>query len=309
MDKAVLVIAHKAPEQINMLIKQLLHDSNGCTDIFLHIDKKSESIKSSIYANEHVFFIKNNRAITWGNDSNVRMLLDCFQEILSFGKEYDYFQICTGQDLMIKKGLDDYLEKHKGKIFIEITKNDLYIKNLLLYNYPSFMRRDNSNNKFLTFIELLYIALIRIGIIPKKKLQFDYNKVDFWCSYNWSFMPFEVLKYIDKYLTDNKTFLDIYMNSRLPEDGFLGTIIMNSPYKDAVVFFEKEITVGLINKSKTRRGNSLTYLKPLENSHFPALTTDDIESLNDSSAFMARKFDINVDRKVIEYFFNKVIAQ
>ncbi len=297
MDKAVLCIAHKEPEQINILLKQLLTDANGCTDIYIHLDKKAEAIKSKILDNPHVFFIENNHSVTWGDDSNVRMLVDCFTEIIGYGKNYDYFQICTGQDLMVRQGLDQYLENNRGKVFIEISKNDNYVKNLLFHRYPKCFQKDVSGSIIKTAAKLAFTLLSRTGLIPRKRMDYDVDSLDFYCSYNWSFMPYETLLYIHRFLDENPGFLTIYWDTRVPEDGFLGTLIRNSPYRDQVVFHEDGI-----------RGNSLTYHRGMSGCHMLNLRLQDIPLIERSGAFMGRKFDMRTNPEVVDYFASKVTA-
>ena len=297
MDKAVLCIAHKAPEQINILIGQLLNDAKGRTDIYIHLDKKSESIREQIMENPHVFFIKNSHSVNWGNDSNVRMLVDCFSEIESYGKSYDYFQICTGQDLMVRCGLDEFLERNNGQIFIEITKNDNYIKNLLCHRYPKWLQKDVSGTALSTLC-LIYDFLTRTVLIPKKKIEYDINSLDLYVSYNWCFMPYEVLLYINQFLKENPGFLTIYWDTRVPEDGFLGTLIRNSPYREQVVF-----------KQDGKMGESLTYHNKLEGCHFTNVSMNDLEAIEKSGCFLARKFDIKTNPDIVNYFAEKVNAK
>ena len=294
MKKAVLCIAHKGPEQLNIMIRQFLAD-DGQTDVYLHIDKKAEAIKADIMQHPNVFFIENSHSITWGNDSTVRMLVDVFNEIVSKNIQYDYFQICTGQDLLVKPGLNRFLEESGGKIYIDTYKNDNYVKNLLLHPYPKCLCRDNGNG-FMFYAGIAYALITRVGLIPKKKLRFDWKKVDFWTSYNWSMMPYEVLCYIVKFLNEKPEFLEMYYGSRVPEDGFLATLIMNSPYRDRVQFLPDG-----------KKASSLTFMKPLHGSHPPILTAEDIEQIDASPCFMARKMDIVKDRKIVEYYEKKVI--
>ena len=298
MDKVVLCIAHKSPELINALIQQLLVDASGCTDIYLHIDKKSDNIKSKIIEHPNVHFIQNNHSITWGDESNVEMLVDCFREIVSHGKHYDYFQICTGQDLMIRPGLDRFLENNKGKIYISIQKNDNYIKNLVTHYYPRCFRKDLTGNPFLSVLELAYTLLTRTGIVPRKKIDYDVDRVDFYHSYNWSFMPYETLCYIDRFLGENPGFMTIYQNCRLPEDAFLGTLIRNSPYRDCVAFREG-----------SQRGNSLTYRRPIKGYHIPVLTMKDVPEIDKSENYMGRKFDMDVDSEIVELLKRRVCGE
>lgn len=303
MKRAVLCIAHKSPEQLNVLIKQFLADAPE-TDIYFHIDKKAEKIKDDIMKHPQVFFIQNNHSITWGDDSTVRMLVDAFSEIVAQGKDYDYFQICTGQDLMVKPGLDRFLEENRGNIYLDTSKLERYVESLLLHNYPKAFQKDISHNAFLRYMMLLFAILARLHLVPKKKVCYDVKNIDFYYSFNWSFMPYEVLCYIDTFLKNDPSFLDLYWNTRLPEDGFLGTLIMNSPYKDAVVW-----RAGLdydYYKYGIERANSLTFMRKIVGVHLPILTCADIKDIENSQCFMARKFDIGQDPEVVDYFLKKV---
>lgn len=306
MKRAVLCIAHKAPEQLNVLIKQFLADAPE-TDIYFHVDKKAEKIKDSIMKHPQVFFIQNNHSITWGDDSTVRMLVDAFSEIVSHGKQYDYFQICTGQDLMVRPGLDRFLEENRGKIYLDTSKIERYVRSLLFYSYPKIFQKDLSHNIILHDMMLAFTLLTRLHLVPKKKVRYaDAENVDLYYSFNWSFMPYEVLCYIDTFLKNNPTFLDLYRNTRLPEDGFLGTLIMNSPYRDAVVW-EKELDCDFYKYGAVRRAVSLTFMRNLIGVHPPFLTCEDIADIENSQNFMARKFDIGAAPDVVDYFLKKIV--
>ncbi len=304
MKRAVLCIAHKSPEQLNVLIKQFLADAPE-TDIYFHIDKKAEKIKDDIMKHPQVFFIQNSHSITWGDDSTVRMLVDAFSEIVSQGKEYDYFQICTGQDLMVKPGLDRFLEENRGNIYLDTSKIERYVKSLLLYSFPKIFQKDLSHNIFLHYMMLAFTLLTRLHLVPKKKVRYDVENVDFYYSFNWSFMPYEVLCYIDTFLKSNPGFLDLYKNTRLPEDGFLGTLIMNSPYRDAVVW-EKNLDYDFYKYGAVRRAVSLTFMRNLVGVHLPFLTCEDIADIENSQCFMARKFDIASNPEVVDYFLKRI---
>jgi len=305
MKRAILCIAHKDPQQLNVLVRQLLSDSPE-SDIFFHIDKKADAIKKDIIRHPQVHFIQNSHSITWGDDSCVRMLIDVFEEIVSYGKEYDYFQICTGQDLMVKPGLDRFLEENKGKIYIDIHKDDRYIKHLLTHKYPKELCRDVSHSTFMSLVELAYTIMTRVGLIPRKKIRYDIKGLDFQASYNWSFMPYEVLCYIHKFLKENEGFLDLYMDTRTPEDGFLGTLIMNSPYRENVVF-KPEPDKEIVRRMPVKRGESLTFMKKFVGPHPPFLTMEDVPLIENTDCFIARKFDMVKNPDVVEYFKNKII--
>lgn len=301
MNKAVLVLAHKDPEQINMLIKQLLHDANGLTDIYIHLDKKNEGMGEQIIKDSHVKYIANNSVITWGDESMVRALLKCFKELLQYKDKYEYLQICTGQDLMIKKGLDAYLDEHRGTIYLDTHEHEKYVKNMLWHNYPKCFKKDLKSRVAL-WLDEKYVRLSRHKWFPKKKINLDIDSIKYYTSYNWGFYPFEVIEYISNFAEENTEFMKLYNNSKNPEDGFLGLIIMNSKYSDRVIFKPWV---------HCPRSVSLTYLSPVTGSgcHFSAMTMNEIEKMDESDCFMARKFDINQDREVVKYYYEKVMEE
>lgn len=306
MKRAVLCIAHKGPQQLNVLVRQLLADCPE-TEIYFHIDKKAEHIKAEIIDHPNVHFIQRNHSITWGNDSTVRMLIDAFDEIVSENKSFDYFQICTGQDLMVRPGLNQFLEENKGKIYIDMHKNDRYIKYLLTHKYPKNFCKDHSHNTFMSLVVLAYTIMTRVGLVPRKKIRYNIKNLDFQASYNWSFMPYEVLCYIHRFLKENEAFLDLFWDTMTPEDGFLGTLIMNSPYRDNIVF-KPELDREIVRRMPVKRGESLTFMKKFVGPHPPFLTMEDVPLIEDSVCFMGRKFDMAKNPDVVEYFENKIVV-
>ena len=89
--------------------------------------------------------------------------------------------------------------------------------------------------------------------------------------------------------------MDIYEGAFTAEERFLATLIMMSPYAEWVSLDEK-------GKAK-----SLTYTGEIGNKyHPPVLTMEDTQTIEESGAFFARKFDLNKDQNIIEYFHNKI---
>lgn len=296
LKKAVLCFAHKCPAQINVLVDQLLYGTCGNTDVFIHLDKNHDSLKSEILERNNLFFIKNSVGIKWGNDSMIDALVASFKEILEQGRSYDYFVICTGQDLLVKPGLDDYLEKNKGKIWLDIRGRSDYQKRKLLHKFPDFMCSYLKNKYDIRrILRSIYVRLICKGLIPQRHIDYDVTHTDFYYSFNWSVMPYETLTYIYDFVCNNPEFMKLFHNTLLPEDGFLGTVVMNSPYSNRVVFDTQE------------KSSSLTFWSGVLIDHMKTLTSDDINEIELSGCFFARKFDLEIDNRVVHYFRRKII--
>ncbi len=294
MKKAAIIFVYKDPEQANILIKQLISDNQ--TDVFVHVDKKNENIKSKIIKNENIFIIDNNINVEWGSDSLLNAQLLACKEVIN-KKKYEYLISCSGADIMIKNGLDDFLEKNKGTVFIDSYEQDKVRRIYLLRKWPSSMRklRDNMHDPHRIFRRLL-IEMYKKGFpVFRKKVDYNISEITFYKCWFWFAMPIEVVEYILEFISKNETFMQIFEGALVADEGFWATIIMNSAYKDRI-------------KYNNKLSKSLTFLYKLNrNSHPPVLTMKDIDILESSNMYFARKFDINVDKTVIEYFYNKVI--
>lgn len=291
MKKAVLCFAHKSPEQVNILIRQLLHGTNGQTDVYVHFDKNHEGISRSIACGPNVFLIRNNVPVTWGDDSMVRAFENSMREIVATGRSYDYFIVCTGQDLLVKRGLDGFLSENNGRIYMDAMERDTGTRILLTHNYPKVMcRHIPKRTNPIRMLRAAYMMLLRTGWIPERKVNFDYSGWRFWYSFNWSAMPYEVAAYIVRFIDENPGVMELYRNTFLPEDGFLGTFIMNSPYRDRVEFVDSVHT------------KTLTYIPRLINQHCQFLTMENVPDIAASGCYFSRKFDIATAPDAVAYY-------
>lgn len=292
---AVLCFAHKDPDLLNVQISQFIVN-NEETDIYIHLDAKSLWMKDLIKKSEHVIFISNPVSVSWGDDSMMKALILSWNEIRLENRHYDYFIMTTGQDLVVKKGLKEFLLANRGKIWIEAEEQDKWRKRVLTYKFPKVFCRDLSspNYIFLRILRSVYFRLLRLNIFPKRKLKFDLNALTVYYSFNWSVMPYNVFEYCSDYIFNNSDFRQIFLNTILPEDSFLGTLIMNSPFKDDVVMLS-------MRKTATQ-----TFHYPFS-VHPRILSMDDVHNIESSDCFFARKFDSKVDGKVIKYFRDTII--
>ena len=300
MRKAILCFAHKDVNLLNTLIDQCLYNTNGETDFYIHLDKKSEELKPGVRQSPNVIFINQNVSVTWGDDTMMRALYNCWSEIYASGKEYDYFIICTGQDLLVKPDLDKFLEENKGKIWLDARESNQWRQRVVKAWWPTFVSRDLSKYPRWNWRRLFrgtYVQLlIRFGIYVPKRITYDLSDWTLYYSYNWSIMPYEVFKYCQEFVSANPSYRDLYLNSRLPEDGFLASLIMNSPFKDNVQWNGYRN-----NWTATQTYRTDFYVHP------KIFDMSDVVDIDNSPCYFARKFDSNLDAEVIEYYRNKVI--
>lgn len=108
------------------------------------------------------------------------------------------------------------------------------------------------------------------------------DDVKFYFGSCWVCLSGETWNWMKQYLRNHPEYTRFYKNSNCPDESFFQTLLMNSPYKDNC-------------------GDYLHYVDWGEGESRPrTLTIDDFEKLIVSDKLMARKFDIEVDREIIE---------
>ena len=108
-----------------------------------------------------------------------------------------------------------------------------------------------------------------------------YN-VKFYSGSSWICLSGETEHWVESYLKSHPEYIRFYRNVNCPDENFFQTLVMNSPFKD-------------------RRKDYLHYVDWSEGENNPKiLTIDDYEELSLSRKLMARKFDIQVDNRIID---------
>ena len=291
MKNAIILLVHQLPEQVNIFLNQLLRDTS--MDIYIHINKRYDNIREQLLKDDRVFISTNNIEITWGSDEVLKATLLMLREVAKSGCEYGHVLINTGQDLLVKKGIDNYLAEHNKQIFFEGYKQDARRRAFLLYKWPPRYRQlmDSKLNPN-KILRRFRIELFTKGWpFGKKKLSVDTKNIEFYRNWFWGAMPWEVAHYILDFVDNNPSYMKIYENALVPEEGFFLTLIMQSKYKDWVQFHDGYT-------------DSLTNVLARSNGHPTVVKYEDIEEINNSQFYFARKFDIRTDKKVVEYYQN-----
>ena len=134
MKKAYIIFAHSLPHQLNRFAEQLTADSDS--DVYIHISKQSEKMKTEVIQNPHIFISERNIDTPWGSDALLNAMLIMLNEVLSASNQYDYIIFCSGQDLLVRNDLDLFLVKNKGKVFVDGCKDNKEQRARLLYKWP-----------------------------------------------------------------------------------------------------------------------------------------------------------------------------
>jgi hypothetical protein len=291
---AYLLMVHKNPEQFNKFLRQLLCDNQA--EIYVHIDKKSVgSIADKIIDHARIIKTSESVEVTWGDISQVDAMLILLKEAVKSGRKYDFVIYKSGEDMMVRNGYKEYLADNLGKSYFEYEELDLESEKGALFKvrYPKTTRKLYDTMHPYRIFRVLLRKLYGKGInLFPNKAEFS-NDIKMVTGSTGYCVTMELAGYMVRFLEDNPWFYRAYVDSLAPDRMFFNTLAVNSPFRDRVV-----------NKTHTFEYWGETYKN---NNHPVIFTKDNIDEIENSDCFFARKFDSRVDREVIEYFLNKII--
>ncbi|NRD76322.1 hypothetical protein HPT25_02325 [Bacillus sp. BRMEA1] len=288
---AYILQIHKNPEQVNKFIHQLISQDHA--DVFIHIDKKNyEPLKGKLIKSPNVKILQNSINCNWGDISQVDTTILLMKEVLASRNKYDFVSLRSGQDLLVKNGLKEFLVKNHQKVFMDVRQINEKHLSVIKINWPKVTRKRYTTAHPFRIYRRMINDLFGKGINLFPNTNYWPNEYSFYCGSQWFTIPFEVVQYIVKFLDENQWYYKYFEKTFIPDEWFFQTIIMNSPFKSDVV------------------NNNLLYLKmgeKLNERNSPlCLMSKDIGLIEETNHFFARKFDDSIDRSVIEYFTRKV---
>lgn len=279
MKVAFLMLCHKNPKQINLLLKALKHPQ---IDVFIHVDSKNENIREDIEKSDGVYLLpkKDCVDVQWAQFSEVKATLNLLNVAISKGGYSHYFLI-SGQDFPLKSigKIVRFLNERKDENFIDCAlikrfekRNDIYfprmvigrriwqkiLKGILVYSTGGW-------NQTFSIIKRLKPANVQY-----------YFGSQWWC------LNDAMVKWIYNFLENYPEYIKLFKHSLCPDECFFQTLVMNSPFANT--------TKPYLHYIKWEKGKS----------SLKTLTTIDYEELKKAEKLIARKFDINVDAEIIE---------
>jgi hypothetical protein len=275
MKIAYIIIAHKLPGQLVRLVKLLNTES---VSFFIHVDKKTDDktflqMKEPLHAWKNVHFLKR-RVANWGTFGQVQATLDGIQQALDLAPAFDYVILLTGQDYPIKSNeyISKFLEDGNGKSYLEY------------FSLPDdIWKNENGGLDRINFWNLYFLGRPR-KVFPRFDLPYRkflrenriFGGSAYWC------LTRDCAKYINEYWRHNDHVRKFWKYVRIPDELFFQTALINSPFTDKII------------------NDNFRYIVWRTTPHPEILSTQDYEQLLGSKNLFARKFDANVDSKVLD---------
>jgi hypothetical protein len=276
MKIAYIISAYKYPEQLVRLVSRLNHEA---ASFLIHVDKKSEDsiYQAAVEGTGHlpnVHFLKRYRC-HWGGFGHVQATIEGIKEISRRDIPFDYAILLTGQDYPIKTNerILDFFQQNEGKSFMEQFPlptqvwEDTGLARVENWHVRWFGRHYVFPGAFAPFFKRSFPR----GLHP-------YGGSSYWC------LSRACIEYIDRFIRQNRGYVNFFRTVDVPDEIFFQTILMNSP-----------LAPGVVN-------DDLRYVEwsdPTLGS--PAvLRLEDFERIFRSPKLFARKFDASVDEQVLD---------
>lgn len=270
---AFLIITYSDVEQTKRLINRL---NTGQFDFYIHLDKKIDiATHREIESMQNVYFIQNRIDINWAGYSTVKAALSGVRQIAATGIHYDFVNLITGQDYPIKSPeyIVDFLTRNVGKEFMyyENFENEWTEANKRVDQYHLTDFKFKGRHRLEKWIN---------KVTPKRKFPGNlklYGRETFWT------LSLDCAKYVVDYIDTHPELNRFLQFTWGPDEFIFQTIIMNSHFAKNVV------------------NNNYRYIVwPAGGARPNVLKTEDFDAMVASEDFLARKFDINVDPKVLD---------
>ena len=297
---AYLVMAHNNWKQLAMLLSILDDERN---DIYLHIDKKSKNVpidKITKIVKKSQIHIYSKYKIYWGHFSQVECEMFLFEKACK--QKYFRYHLLSGADLPIKSQdfIHEFFETNAEYEFVhydkdERMKNDHEIgRRTRLYHFLQKYRRKyklSILNELFTFFERILLLLqivFRVNRLKNSNIEIKYGS-------NWISITDELVHYI---LENRKIVYKIFKYTNCADELFIQTLVYNSKFKEKLYDkkFDDAITANmrLIDWNRGKNGNPYVW------------RIEDKKTIEESECLFARKFDINIDHKIVQYVISRV---
>lgn len=292
---AFLIVAHTKPEQLNIFIKQLL--SYPGSYVYLHIDAKSKYMLPDILDDERVQVLTEHYDVRWGDYTQIEVN-NYLMEFARKSRHHDFYSLHSGMDLAIRpiKEYAEFLQNSNLYGYYTCSKLPNHwqygggLARLALY-WPKCFRNRLSEYSPLRYLRAAYGRLFAVGVIKGKKLPEEYP---LYGGADWFTIRDDCVEDMFKFLKKNEKYQKMFIHSLSGAEIYYVTLF-------ELLKQEQQVC----NRNALRFVDHRTPGKNKAVGSPNICTMEYLPLLERSQLFFARKFDMDIDKKVVEYFVKK----
>ena len=280
---AYLIIAHTQPELLKKLLKKLDDERN---DIYLHIDSKAkdyplDEIAAVVKKSKCIFTERTD--VKWGSYSQIHCEMLLLKEAVK--EEHAYYHLLSGMDLPIKsqEEIHSFFETYAGLEFVDEDLPQISEAALSRVKYVhKFYGKAGSVADVLGALSSKGQKLL--GVDKTKK----YEGIVFQKGRNW----FSITHGLAKRVVEKENWIkEVFAQSVCGDELFLQTVARNSEFAEKICNPNTMPEVPDTRYIDWERGsNNNPYI----------FKASDYEELMEAKSLFARKFDLNIDKEIVE---------
>lgn len=288
MNQVFLVLVHKNPEQLKLLLNQLQSDKS---QFFIHVDLKSriEDFIEETKSIKNIRFVNERYDVQWGSFSIVSATLALIKELSrETDIEYSHAHLISGEDLLIKPiyQLNKFFSENSGINYMNFSPfpiDSWWKGGFYRIKHYHFGRLKPSKTFFgKAYIKINNYIFIIFPFLKKRLIK----NIKFYGGSAWWSLTKESIDYISNTISENPKFVKFFKYSLLPDEIFFQTIILNSVLKDKVnPDYKRYITWNIPNNG------SPDYI-----------SMADFKNLANSDSYFARKINFDNSRELYKIF-------
>jgi hypothetical protein len=224
MKIAYLILAHDNPRHLHRLTRALAPSSSS---IFIHIDRKSDLRDFNDVCEENVRVLEERVPVYWGDFSQVEATLRLLKTALAEHPACDYFILLSGTHYPIQPSeyIKAFFEREAGHEFINAAPMGTSISRLINFTPrpwdPVTLR-----------LAFKIAKLIRMPLVRNYSACFG-SLVPYYGSAYWS-LTRGACQYIQNFVSEEKSIVNFFENTRCPDESFFQTILNNSGYASRI---------------------------------------------------------------------------
>ncbi|MDR0581529.1 MAG: beta-1,6-N-acetylglucosaminyltransferase, partial [Prevotellaceae bacterium] len=283
MKVAYLILAHANPAMLKELVTAINRPKET---VFVHLDRKTAMPPFEKLLAGQCTFIGQRENVSWGSFSTIRATLNLLQAAIAAGP-FDYYCLLSGCDYPIKpvRTFESYLAAHAGNEYIG-CRNIAGLPPKFKKRYTGFFLFENRSE----FLKKLNFGITKIQRLFYKRKPYA-GKPIFYGSQWWT-LTGACVKYIMDFIAAHPDCMSYFRYTHLPDEMFFHTIIVGSAFA-----------------GKVQNDNLRHIVFEEDRSHPRVCTMSDKETLLQSPACFARKFDLSIDSDIVEHLKNVLINE
>lgn len=271
-----LITAYREPQYLSELINEITEHGDR---VWLHIDRKSTFTGADLQLHHpELVQVFQQYSINWGGVRHLEAIILLMSHALQ-ADDIAYYHIISGQDAIARYPKESELGEAILMNAQQVLPSDIItMRRLEQYNcFP------NADTRMLP-VRAINKAIYGIQQLTSHTQTHIPNMSNAYKGVIWSSMPAAAMRFVVEYHNSHPEYMRFLRHTLIPEEFFLQTIIMNSPFGTHVATTNSRYT------DWTMRNGSL-----------PAyLDGSDIDAIRSGNYLFARKIDPSISSLLLQ---------